>query len=346
MTADSRLLVTHHASRLTPYPLPLNHKRIFVAGATGMGGSAVVRRLLADYPEVSVKAGCFSREPFVEPDPRIEWVQADLRVKDDARRAAAGCDCAIMAAATTAGSRGMAAEPWRAVDDNVIMNTQMLEALHFEGVKRVVFVSTASVYQEFEGVIREDELDLNRDPHPAHFGVAWGARFIEKLCQFWREKTGMETLVARPANIYGPYAPFDPERSNVVPALIRKAVERMDPFEVWGSPDVVRDVIYADDFAAAIVAILASGKTKHHTFNVGTSVGVTVAEIMQWALDAAKHQPNEIRRVGDAPATTRIRLVDCSRIRDAVGWEPKHSVQEGICKTTQWWIGNRDTWTK
>jgi len=131
-----------------------------------------------------------------------------------------------------------------------------------------------------------------------------------------------------------------------VPALIRKAVERMDPLELWGSPDVVRDVIYANDFASAVVALLAADAVKHDTFNVGTGVGVTVGEIMQHALDAAGHQPNEIKRVGDAPATIQTRLLDCSKIRDAIGWQPEFTAAEGICKTTQWWIENQETWTR
>jgi len=279
-------------------------------------------------------------------DRQVEWVEADLRRQDDCRRAVAGCDAAVMAAANTAGSRGMAAEPWRAMNDNAIMNTQMLEACHDEGVQRVVFVSSATVYQEFDGAIQEHQLDLNRDPHPAYLGVAWGMRFAEKLCQFWHEKTGMETLVVRSANIYGPRAAFDPERSNVIPALVRKAVDRVNPFEVWGSPDVVRDVIYAGDFASAIVALLAADHIKHDAFNLGSGVGVAVGEIARYALEAAGHRPQAVQWIGDAPTTIRQRILDCSKLRNAVDWCPTFSAQDGIRKTTEWWIENRDTWTK
>lgn len=326
--------------------MPLNGKRVSVVGATGMGGWAVVRRLLAEFPDASIRAGRFSRAAPRESDPRVEWVRADLRLKSDARRAVKGCDCAVLAAASSAGSRGMAAEPWRATDDNAIMNTQILEACHFEGVARVLFVSSATVYQEFEGAVKEHELDLNQDPHPAYLGVGWSTRFAEKLCQFWNCRTGMETLVARSANIFGARASFDPERSNVVPALIRKAVDRTDPFDVWGRPDVARDLIYVDDFAGAIVALLAAREISHDVFNVGTGVGATVGDIVHWALDAAGHQPASIQWTSDAPPTIQARLLDCSKIQDAVGWWPEHTVQEGIRKTMEWWIENRDTWTK
>ncbi len=311
-----------------------------------MGGSAVIRALLRRFPDVTVKACRFTREPFLPPDPRLEWVQADLRNLDAARRAAAGCDAAVMAAVVTAGSKAMAAEPWRAANENVVMNTRLLEALHCERVRRVVFVGSATVYQPFDGPIAESALDMNQDPHPAHFGVGWAMRFTEKLCRFWHLKTGMETLVVRAANLFGPYAIFDPERSNVVPALIRKAVDRMDPFEIWGSPDVVRDVIYVEDFADAVVALLAAEEIQHDTFNVGRGEGATVGEIAEWACDAAGHRPRRFVTVGDAPATPSRRILDCSKIRRVLGWTPQWSVQDGIRETTRWWMENKDTWTR
>lgn len=324
----------------------LDGKRVLLAGATGMAGGGVMRQLLARYPRATVRAVQFRSGIVPVADPRVEWVQADLRSQDDCRRVAAACECAVMAAASTAGSLGMAAEPWRAVDDNVIMNTQMLEAFHVEGVRRVVFISSATVYQEFEGAIREDELDLNRDPHPAYLGVGWGMRFVEKLCRFWHEKTGLEVVIARAANIFGPFAAFDPQRANVVPALIRKATDRMDPFEVWGSPDVVRDLIYVDDLAAAVLRMLEAEAIAFDVFNVGTGRATTVGEMVRWALAAVGHRPTRVEWVGEGPVTIRKRVLDCSKIQEVLNWEPRFSVEEGMGKTTEWWIGNRDRWTK
>jgi GDP-L-fucose synthase len=326
--------------------MALSSGRVFLAGATGMAGSAIMRKLLESFPDITVRAARFRSRGVLPDNPRIEWVQADLRRQEDCRRAVAGCDCAVMSAASTAGSRGMAAEPWHALDDNVIMNTQMLEAFHVGNVRRLVFLGSATVYQEFEGAIRENQLDLNRDPHSAYMGVGWGMRFVEKLCRFWFEKTDMEILIARAANIFGPFAAFDPKTSNVIPALIRKAVDKMDPFEVWGTPDVVRDVIYCDDLAAAVVRMLAADEIKFDVFNVGTGRSTTVGEMVRWALDAAGHQPSRVEWIGESPATTRRRLLDCGKIRDILKWQPVFSVEEGIRETTDWWIRNRGEWTK
>jgi GDP-L-fucose synthase len=252
----------------------------------------------------------------------------------------------MAAAAHAGGAAALAAAPARQVTDNAVMHARLLEALHAQGVQRVVWIGSVTLYQEFEGAIREDALDLNQDPPASHFGVGWVMRFSEKLCQFWRAQGGMAIINIRSANVFGPYARFDPRGSNFIPALIRKAVDRMDPFEVWGSPDVARDVIYAADFARAVGLLLTDDAIPGGVFNVGSGAPVTVGQVVEWALRSAGHAPSEIRYRDDRPTTIRFRSLDCSRIRAATGWAPQHTVEEGIRLTTDWWMRNKDWWTK
>lgn len=326
--------------------LRLSEKKILVTGASGMVGKAVLRALLGLFPRARMRAVYCRNDRSLPDDSRIEWVRADLLSRQECKRVAEGCDRAVMAAASTSGSRGMAAEPWKALDDNVVMNTQLPEASHFAAIRRLVFISTASVYQDVQGALKEEDLDWNQDPHPAHLGVGWAMRFTEKLCRFWHEKTSMETVIVRAANVFGPYAAFDPQRSNVVPALIRKAVDKMDPFEVWGSPSVVRDVIYAEDFASAVARLLEDESIKFDVFNVGTGKTTTVSDIVDYALKAAGHTPSAVRYVSGAPQTVRVRTLDCSKIHKILSWAPKHTVAQGIEKTTRWWVESRYEWQK
>ena len=170
--------------------------------------------------------------------------------------------------------------PHGQVTDNLIIDALLLEAMHAEGIRRIIYLSSATVYQEFEGCIKEDELDWNQQPHEAYIGVGWAKRFAEKLCWFWHEKYGMEIFVVRCANIYGPYARFDPANSNFIPAIIRKSVKKMDPFEVWGNPEVRRDVIYTEDFAAAVISLLMHDEIKYGVYNLGFGKAVTVGEVV------------------------------------------------------------------
>ncbi len=318
---------------------------VLVAGGTGLAGSAVVRQLLASQ-------NCRIRVPYRGhgglhyDDPHIEYVQADLTNAEDCRRVTQGCDMAVMAAAFTAGARSALTEPWLQVTDNVVMDMRMLEAFHTCGVRRVVYVSTATVYQESSSLIREEDLRWDLDPPPAYFGVAWAKRYLEKACRFWHDKSGMEILIARLANVFGPGARFDPQTSHFVAALVRKAQDRMDPFEVWGSPDVVRDVIYADDFGRAVVAMLTATGMPFDIFNIGSGRTITVGQVVDEILRHSGHRPKAVQFQSNAPSTNRFRALDCSKARDRLGWQPEIGVEEGLRRTVDWWRANAVTWQR
>lgn len=323
----------------------LDGKKIFVAGATGSVGSAVIRHILDTFPSAVLRASYRKTEPFIKDD-RVEYTPADIRVLDDCRRAASGCDCAVMAASHSGGSDVMSRTPQDFVEDNTVMNTMLFEAFFREGIKRAVYIGTATVYQESEGYISEEQLDMNTDPHPSHFGVAWVSRFIEKLGLFWHRRSGIEVINIRAANIFGPYSSFNPESSYFIPAIIRKAASKMDPFEVWGSPDVTRDVIYSEDFARAVTALLEKEDIKFDVFNIGSGVKTTVGDVVNFALKHTGHKPSKIHYDTSKPSVTKFRALDISKISRMTSWRPAFSVEEGIKNTAAWWAENKDSWTK
>jgi nucleoside-diphosphate-sugar epimerase len=323
----------------------LDGKCVFVAGATGLVGSAIVRGLLSASPNVAVVGSYHSNATALVESVRVRYVRADLTTREGCAAGVTGCDLAVLAAAVTGGAAQTQREPWRQVTDNVVMDSLLLEALHAAKVLRVVYIGSASSYQEFDGFIREDQLDWNADPAPSYMGVGWAKRYIEKQCAFWHQCTGMEFAVVRAANVYGPFAQFDRANSNFIAALIRKAVDRMDPFEVWGSLDVARDVIYTDDFSAAVIRMLVN-RRPFDVYNVGSGKCTTVGEVMRLALSCAGHQPKEIRRVGKAPTTIDLRALDCTKAHTELGWSIKVPLEEGIRRTVEWWKLNKDSWTR
>lgn len=325
--------------------IDLNNKTIFLAGATGLVGSSLIGYITDNYPRAQIRASYYRTEPFISHD-RVEYVKGDLRNLDDCLRMVRGCDYAVMAAANTGGSYQLTSEPWKQVNDNLIMNSQMLEVFSVEKIKRVIYIGSATLYQESDEPLKEEHLDLNLDPPQAYFGIGWVVRYIEKLCEFWRGQSDMEIIIVRAANIFGPYAKFDPRTSNFIPAIIRKAVDKTELFEVWGSPDVTRDVIYCEDFAKAIVTLLCHDEIKFDTFNVGSGVKTTVGEVVDCALETAGHKPEAITYNSDKPTTIKSRMLDCSKIKQMTGWQPTHSIIEGIEKTVWWWGENKGRWEK
>jgi nucleoside-diphosphate-sugar epimerase len=325
--------------------MSLNNQTVFLAGASGMTGTSILRYILAHYPTTRIRAAVHSTDPAVVSD-RVEVVRGDLRDLADCRRMAAGCHCAIMSAAYAGGARYTTQSPFEHTRENLVMNRQMLEAFHLEGVQRIVFIGSAVIYQAFEGYITEDELDFNQDPHGAYFGFAWAMRFLEKMCWYLHDQFGHEVVMVRAANIFGPRDKFDAQRSNFIPAIIRKAVDKMDPFELWGTPEVIRDVIFCDDFAKAVVLLADDQRITCDVFNGGTGVKTTVGKVAEWALKYAQHQPAEIKWIQDKPMIIGFRALDCSKLKQAMGWEPDHTIEQGVEQTVTWWMQNRERWSR
>jgi nucleoside-diphosphate-sugar epimerase len=329
----------------TEWAACLADKRVLVTGAAGMTGTAVVQQLLDAVPGVRIRAAWRTTPPAVD-DPRVEWVRADLTHRRACRELARDVDAVIMAAAVTGGARALTTAAETQVTDNLVVDAMLLEACGLEGVERCVFFSTASLYQPLVGHIREDQLDRNESPHPAHRGIGFVKRASEQLCQFWHERTGLRCGILRAANIYGPRAAFDPARSNFIPALIRKACDRLDPFEVWGSPDVVRDVIFVGDASAAAVRLLAAPDLGCETYNLGTGIPCTVGEVVRVALQAACHTPSAVVYSESGPVTVPARVLDCSALSQRLDWSPQMSFEQGIQQTLDWWQQHKESWER
>lgn len=310
-----------------------------------MVGSCIEQHIIEHHPETEIRASYFMTKPFMHHD-RMEYVYGDLTSLADCRRMVKGCDCAVIAAADTANANTISAHPARFVNGNLVMNARMLEAFHNEGIRRIVYIGSATLYQDLEEPINEGMLDLNKEPAGGYYGFGWVVRFVEKLCEFWSRQGGMDILIVRASNIFGPYAKFDPVRSNFIPAIIRKAVARMDPFEVWGEEDVVRDVIYADDFAKAILMILNNDTIKCETFNIGSGISTTVKDVVEWSLKYAEHRPSRLLYDTNKPTTMKFRLLDCTKAKNMLGWEPQIAIEEGIKRTVEWWKKNKEWWEK
>ena len=325
--------------------MTINNKTIFLAGSTGLVGMSILNYLLNNFSNISIRATWNNTQPSII-DERITYIQANLTDRKACQKAVAGSDFAILAAANTGGAMTQNKEPYLQTSDNLVMDTYLLESLYHAGVQKTIYISSATVYQPFEGLIKEDQLDMNAQPHSAYLGIGWAKRSAEQLCEFWHKKYGMMIIIARASNVYGPFAKFNPEHSNFIPALIRKAVARINPYEVWGSPDVYRDVIFSEDFASAIMLLLMEDKILFDIFNVGSGSLVSVQNVVDEALKAANYTEAEIIYNSDAPVTIEYRGLDCSKLKEKLNWQPIYQLHEGIGMTTKWWSSNKYRWIK
>lgn len=315
-----------------------NNTKVLVAGGSGFVGVNLIQKLL---PLGAHIRATLHEKPAVINDPRIEYIAADLRNAEDCARAVDGMEYVFMCAAHSSGAAVIQNTPLVHVTPNVIMNTLMLEAAHRAGVKKYLWLSSNTVYPAADHPVKESEM-MNGQPFEKYFPVASMKRFGETLCEIYSTKipNPMPAIVVRPANIYGPHDDFDWERSHVVPALVRKVVERHNPLEVWGDGTEIKDLIYVEDFVDGI--ILAMEKMNgFDPINIGTGIPVTIKDVLHAALIAEDYAHANVVFNTSKPTMIPKRLIDVSKAKRDLGFTVKTSLQEGIQKTLDWYKENR-----
>lgn len=309
-------------------------KKILVAGGAGFVGTNLINRLLS--LGADIRATIHKKQPTIE-DERIEYVACDLVEKEDCRRAAEGVDYVFMCAANTSGAGVMAKTPLVHVTPNILMNTLLLDAAYSAGVKKFLFLSSNTVYPAVEHPVKEDEM-VPGDVFEKYYCVAWMKQFTEILCRMYAEKIPkpMKTVVVRPANIYGPHDDFEWETSHVLPALMRKIVERHDPLEVWGDGNDIKDFIYIDDFIDGMLLAIEKIET-FDPINIASGMPCSIRQALAAMIDADGYTDAQIVFDATKPTMIPTRLIDVSRAKQLLGFQAKTSISEGIEKTLQWY---------
>ena len=159
-------------------------------------------------------------------------------------------------------------------------------------------------------------------------------RYTEILGQFYQRNNLMNIAIVRPANIYGVQGDFTDESGHVVPALIRRALEKQTPYEVWGNPDVVRDFTHSVDMARACLDTV-----EHYAvcdpINIASGNLVTIGESVDLILKCADH--NVTPEYDESkPVTIQYRALDTSKAKEVIGYEPTISFEDGIQETVDW----------
>jgi GDP-L-fucose synthase len=313
-------------------------QRVLVAGSTGLAGMALTRRLAE--AGASVRATVFRTPPAVK-YPGVEYVQADLTLKEDCRRAAQGIDLAFIAAATSSGAAKISTTPLIHVTPNIVLNALLLEECYHAKVKKTLYMSSTTSYPDAGArPLKEEEL-FDGDPYEVYFPVGWMKRYTEVLCRMYstKLKPPMCAQVVRPTNIYGPFDDFAWETSHVLAALIRKVVERHDPIEVWGTGDDVRDLVYVEDFAEACLTVLEKSGG-YDPVNVGLGKGYSVKEMLKVICEVDGYEGARVVFNASKPSMIPVRLVDVSKAEKQFGFRAKTDLREGVARTVRWYREN------
>lgn len=328
---------------MVPVPAPENRrqsvimfyqgKRVLVTGSSGLIGTNLVMALVKE--GAKVRGVIHQKTPSYQ-NSAVEYIQADLRERADCARVAEGMEYVFHCASNSSGAVMMKNNPLVHVTGNLVMNAVFLEECWKSKVDRFQFLSTTTVYPPVEHPVKESEA-FTDEPFEIYFGVGWMKRYIEKLCEFYYRRFGMKISILRPTNVYGPHDKFDFERSHVLPALIRRAVENQNPFEVWGDGSAVRDFIYVDDMVK--VMLLAMEKASDcSAINFGSGTPVTIRQAVDLIIKLTNRTHLEVKYDPTKPTTIPVRRVDLTKCKKVLGYEAAVGFEEGLKKTIEWYV--------
>lgn len=312
-------------------------KVVLVTGGTGFVGTHFVQELLKRGAKVRVS---IHKRPLIIKDPSIETVHADLTKQEDCLAAVKGVDCVVHAAGAVAAAAVTAGNPMAAITANLILTAQMLQAAWSGNVDRFLLFSSSTGYPATDYPVKEEEM-WSGPTHSSYFGYGWMRRYLERLGEFVASKSNMKIALIRPTAVYGRWDNFDPATSHVIPALIRRAIEKQDPYEVWGSGTEIRDFLHITDLVNGCLLMLEKYATCDPV-NIGYGKAVTIREIVRIILEAAGHETATVVFNTSKPTAIPLRMVDTSKAKKILGFEPAISLEEGLKDTAEWYAERKD----
>lgn len=311
-------------------------RHVVVTGGAGFIGSHLVDALLSE-EDVRVTVldrlsvgGVRANLADHDGDERFRFVLGDVRDADVVGGLLAGADAVVHAAAETHVDRSIV-DPDGFLDVNVRGTSVVLEAARAAGC-RVLMISTDEVYGAHpEG---DDGRFVESDPLRPRSPYAASKAAADLLCGAWRATYGLDVVVLRGTNAYGPR-----QLERVVPTFAAAAL-RGEPLPVYGAGRQLREYLHVRDWARAAVTVLSAGEPGG-AYNVGSGTEVSSLDLARLIVDAVGADPASIRFVEDRPGHDFRYGVDDARVR-ALGWAPAVRFDEGLRETLDWYRAHLD----
>jgi GDP-L-fucose synthase len=303
-------------------------RSIFVAGHTGLVGSAIVRQL------TTAGAGA-----LLLPD-RSALDLTDQAAVDSFFAKEKPC-YVFLAAAKVGGIRANNTYPAAFIRDNLAIQTNVIHSAWKHGSSKLLFLGSSCIYpRDCPQPIKEEYL-LSGPLEPTNEWYAVAKIAGLKMCQAYRRQYGFDAISAMPTNLYGPGDYFDPESSHVLPAMIRRfheAKERGDhAVTIWGTGNPRREFLYVDDLAQAAI-FLMQRYSSEDIVNVGVGVDISILELAELVAQVVRYT-GRIGTDSSKPDGTPRKLLNVDRI-NSLGWKPTTRLADGISSTYRYYLAN------
>jgi GDP-L-fucose synthase len=220
--------------------------------------------------------------------------------------------------------------------ENLLIETNIIHGAYKSGVKKLLFLGSSCIYPKMAPQPLKEEYLLSGYLEETNEPYAIAKIAGIKLCEAYRDQYGCNFISAMPTNMYGPNDNYHPENSHVLPALIRKfheaKSENRDTVTVWGDGSPLREFLYADDLADALLFLMQHYNEKQFV-NVGYGEDISIGELAQMVKETVGFQ-GDIEFDTSKPNGTPRKLMDSSRLF-SLGWKPSVSLNEGIALAYQ-----------
>lgn len=306
-------------------------KKVLITGGTGFIGSNLVEHLVKLGAKVRVISRGTKRNKL--PQSGVKTIEGDLTQLDTCRNAAKGMDYVFHLAAAGGGLQYNMNHPAGTLTPNLLINTNMLEAARLENIDRYLFTSSSSVYPpDLDKLVEEKAWDGN--PHVSDSFFAWSKRMGELQAQAYAEEYGMSIALVRLGNPYGPRDNFDVETSHVIPALINKAMHKVNPLVVLGTGEAMRSFVHVRDVVSAMTKVLEV-YSDCDPVNIASG-SVKIKELVKIILELTKYK-GKLEFDTSKPEGHLLKVMDIKKLEDKVGYKPKINLYEGIKDTIDWY---------
>lgn len=312
--------------------------KIYVAGHTGLVGSAIVRALeKQDYRNLILKN--HKGLDLLDQKAVAEFFAAEKP------------EYVFLAAAKVGGIMANNKYPAEFLYENLVMQNNVLHQAYVNRAKKLLLLGSSCIYPKLcpqpikEEYLLTGLLEQTNEP----YAIAKIAGI--KLCQSYNRQYGTNFISVMPTNLYGPNDNFDPEKSHVLPALLRRfheaKIKKSPEVVVWGSGSPRREFLHVDDMAEACIFLVNSFNPSQDEnergqifLNLGTGQDLTIKELAELLKEITGFTGN-LKWDATKPDGTPQKLLDVSRL-SSLGWRAKIDLKAGIEQTYQWYLNSLD----
>lgn len=303
----------------------ISGKSVWVSGETGMVGRAVLRRLQSE--DCSIISAPHSELDLLDREATLGWLQSRKP------------DVIIMAAAKVGGIGANIAEPEAFYDENLIMAQNVIDGAFEAGIQKLVYLGSSCIYPREALQPMSEEAFLIGALEPTNEAYAKAKIEGIKLCQSYRKNHGCDYISVMPTNLYGSHDTYDAEKSHVIPAMILKIhqakINKDSQVVLWGSGTPLREFLYADDCADAILYALKNYSDKE-IINIGSGDEISIHDLAYKISDVIGYE-GEIKFDPSKPDGVKRKLLDCTKLNN-LGWRSKTLLDKGLGYSYQWFL--------